>query len=76
MERNKLMKQFVDFIFTIMVAVLFYYIGNKVGTITTESKYKSDYMKLSLEVDSTIYRVDTLAATYKRIQASPCFMKK
>lgn len=76
MNRHKLIQQFVDFIFLLMIAGLFYYIGNKVGTITTESKYKSKYMELSLRHDSIEVRTDSLKKTYKEIKASPCFKKK
>ena len=75
MDRHKLIRQFVDFIFGLILAVVAFYIGKTVGTITTESKYKSKYMELSLEQDTIQLRMDTLKKTYKEIKASPCFKK-
>lgn len=75
MERYKLIKQFVDFIFAIVIFVVAFLIGQTVGKVKTESKYKSDYMSLSLKHDSIEVRIDSLKKTYKEIKASPCYKK-
>lgn len=41
MERHKLIKQFVDFLFFIVVAGLFFWIGKTIGIAQTEVKYEA-----------------------------------